>query len=127
MFEVNFPAGCDNAPKQRFLKDMSIAFAKGDLPFVLERLADDFRWELVGEQVIEGKASFAEALELMFENTASKLELYSIITHGKEGAINGICYMNNGKKYGFCDVYEFKGAKEQLVKAIRTYVLELKD
>ncbi|WP_229201277.1 hypothetical protein [Arcticibacterium luteifluviistationis] len=56
---------------------------------------------------------------------ASELILQQILSHGKEGAANGIMKMEDGKKYAFSDFYIFKGAKSTKIKSISSYVIEI--
>jgi hypothetical protein len=46
-------------------------------------------------------------------------------THGKEGAVNGIMKMNDGKQYAFADFYEFKNTTSIIIKSMTSYVIEI--
>ncbi|MEP2772461.1 MAG: nuclear transport factor 2 family protein [Fulvivirga sp.] len=106
-----------------FLKTFNIAFAKGDLEFITQSVTDDIVWNIIGDKKIEGKEKFTEELESMKSAKVSELVLEQILSHGKEGAVNGIMKMQDGKKYAFADLYVFQGAKGTKIKTITSYVI----
>ncbi|WP_240905173.1 nuclear transport factor 2 family protein [Flagellimonas oceani] len=108
-----------------FLKEFNIAFAKGNTAFLIASVTDDVVWDIIGDKKIEGKQSFVGQLEKMKTDKTSELILHQILSHGKEGAANGILTMENGKKYAFSDFYLFKGAKGTKIKSITSYVIGL--
>lgn len=123
MTKITVSADCGNAPKREFLKEINIAFAKGDSDFLRENVTDTIVWNIIGDRKIEGKEKFIEELEKMKMEKASELILDRVLTHGKEGAVNGVMKMQNGKKYAFADFYEFNGAKGTKIKSITSYVI----
>lgn len=125
MTTVTVSLDCGNAPKKEFIKDINIAFAKGNLDFLTESVTDNIVWNIVGDKRIEGKEKFAAELEKMKERKASELTLDHILTHGREGAASGIIKMQNGRKYAFSDFYEFSGAKGAKIKSITSFVIEI--
>jgi len=108
-----------------FLKEFNIAFAKGNLKFLAESVTDDINWNIIGDKKVEGKNKFTEELEKMKSKKASELILDQILSHGKEGAANGIIKMQNGREYAFSDFYIFNGAKGAKIKSIASYVIEI--
>lgn len=116
---------CGNSPKMEFLKEFNIAFAKGDVKFLTESVTDEIVWNIIGDRKIEGIEKFAVELEKMKEVEATELILNQILSHGKEGATNGIMKMENGKKYAFSDFYKFHSSKAAKVKSITSYVIEI--
>ncbi|MFD2833591.1 nuclear transport factor 2 family protein [Gramella sp. AN32] len=108
-----------------FLKNFNIAFAKGDLKFISESVTDEIVWNIIGKLRIEGKEQFSQELERLKSEQAKELIIDQILSHGKEGAVNGIIELKNGKKYAFSDFYKFKGAKGVTIKSITTYVIEI--
>jgi hypothetical protein len=127
MVKITVSADCGNSPKKLFLKQLNIAFAEGDLAFVADSVTEDIAWHIVGDRRIQGKDDFVEALEQMKDRKAAALIISKVITHGKEGAVNGEIKMMDGKNYAYCDVYEFKGAKGASIKSIQSYVIEIGD
>lgn len=116
---------CGNSPKMEFLKQFNIAFAEGNVIFLKEGVTDDIIWNIIGDRKIEGRANFVKALEELQSLKASELMLDQILSHGKEGAVNGWMIMENGKKYAFSDFYFFQDAKGEKIKAITSYCIEV--
>lgn len=125
MTKINSSPDCGNSPKREFLKEINIAFARGNVDFLTSSVTDDFIWIIIGDKKIEGKDKFTEELEKMKAKKASELILDRIITHGKEGAVSGMLIMQEGKKYAFSDFYEFSSAKGVKLKSITSYVIEI--
>ena len=117
---------CGNSPKNIFAQDLTIALAKRDSKFILGNITDDIRWNIVGDQFIEGKDNFAEALKGMKDDNAVQLTVHHVATHGKACAVNGTTKMKDGKTRAFCDVYEFSNSKGNTVKEITSYIIEVK-
>ena len=116
---------CGNSPKNLFVQKLTIAFAKGDSKHILGSVTDDIRWNIVGDELIQGKDNLAQALEQRKAGKAAELTVHHISTHGKSGAANGTVKFNNGKTRAFCDVYEFKDTKGSSVMEITSYVIEM--
>ena len=125
MTKVIISEDCGNSPKNIFIQELTIAFAKGELKFLLKSISDEIRWNRVGDQVIEGKDRFAEELEERKKEAVAELSIHHIATHGKAGAVDGILKFNNGKTWAFCDVYEFGNSKGTNVAKIISYVIEI--
>jgi hypothetical protein len=101
MTKVIVGEDCGNSPKALLLRDLNIAFAKNNVTFILEHVTDDIRWIMVGDQTVEGKANFAEALERMKDNEVAEVHIANVITHGNTGAVNGRMKMKDGNAYAF--------------------------
>lgn len=123
MVKIFSRSNCGNSPKMEFLKEFNIAFAKGDVEFITESVTDDIVWSIIGDKKIEGKEKFTAELEKMESEKVSELVLEHILSHGKEGAANGIMKMQDGKKYAFSDFYVFQGAKGTKIKSMTSYVI----
>ena len=126
MTKIVIAEDCGNSPKNIFLQNLTIAFGKGDSKYLLGSVTDDIRWNIVGEQLIQGKDHFARALQQKKNDQVVELTVHHIATHGKAGAANGTIKLKSGKTLGFCDVYEFKDTKGTCIQEITSYVIELK-
>jgi hypothetical protein len=124
MTEVIIGEDCGNSPKNIFIQELTIAFAKGDTRVILGKVTEDVRWNIVGDTLIEGKANLAGVLKNL--DKAETLTIHHIATHGKTGAVNGTRTQPDGKTLGFCDIYEFSNAKASAVKEITSYVIEIR-
>jgi hypothetical protein len=108
---------CGNSPKNILLQNLTIAFGK---------VTDDFHWNIVGNQLIQGKDDFAKALQRKKTDKVVEMAVHHIATHGKCGAANGTTKLKNGQTLTFCDGYELKDMKGALVKEITSYIIEIK-
>lgn len=125
MTKIIFSSNCGNSPKMEFLKQLNIAYAEGNAAFLMENVTDDIVWNIIGDKKIKGIEAFTEELEKMKSVKASELILDQILSHGKEGAANGVMIMENGKQYAFSDFYVFQSAKGEKIKAITSYCIKL--
>ncbi len=125
MTKIISSPNCGNSPKMTFLKEFNIAFAKGNMEFLIGNVTDKIVWNIIGDRKIEGKEKFKEELGKMKSEKATELIIEQILSHGKEGASNGIMTMQDGKKYAFSDFYVFKNTKSTDVKSISSYVIEI--
>lgn len=123
MTKIISSPNCGNSPKMEFLKEFKIAFAKGNVEFIIESVTEEIVWNINGNRKIQGKEKFTEELKKMKSEKVTELIIDQILSHGKEGATNGILKMQNGKKYAFSDFYKFKSAKGAKIKSITSYVI----
>lgn len=123
MTKITVAADCGHAPKKAFLRDFNIAFAKGNADFIIKHVSKDIEWIIYGDTTYQGKQSFSEAVHQMKEYVADELVLHSIITHGREAAVNGEMIMGN-TVYSFCDVYRFTNSTEHCIKSMRSYLVK---
>lgn len=73
--KVIAPQDCDNAPKRRIIRDLNIAFAKGDVKALSEQFHKDIEWEMIGDKTISGYDAVVEYLEKIKSSKANSLEL----------------------------------------------------
>lgn len=125
MTKIISSPNCGNSPKMEFLKEFNIAFAEGNVKFLTESVTDEIIWNIIGDRKIEGSENFAKELEKMKEQKTTELILDQILSHGKEGAANGIIKFQNGKKYAFSDFYTFNNTKGKKLKSITSYLIEI--
>lgn len=111
MTKIILKTDCGHSPKREFLKNFNVAFGKGNVEFLTDNVTEDVIWNMVGNKIIEGKDDYSKAINKMKEKKISEYVIEKIVTHGKEGAVNGIVKMEDGKNYAFSDFYEFKNTK----------------
>jgi hypothetical protein len=124
MTKVIIGEDCGNSPKNIFVQELTIAFAKGDSKYLLKNVTDDVCWTIVGDRTIEGKDSLIEALKQTKDDPVAELAIHHIATHGKAGAADGRMKFKR-KTHAFCHVYEFSNSKGTSVKEITSYVIEI--
>lgn len=111
--------------KEQFLRHINEAFAKSDIDFIIENVADDIEWTVMGDFSLRGKEAFIEALQKMASDEPFVLEIQNIITHGDSAAVDGQMKSPDGNIYAFCDVYKFRGFKNPKIKTMASYVVQL--
>ncbi|WP_262508126.1 nuclear transport factor 2 family protein [Sphingobacterium haloxyli] len=102
-----------------------MAFGKGDANFIIAQVTDDIVWAVMGERTIEGKDSFSKAINEMKKKEVAEITIEKVVTHGKEGSVNGIMKMKDGKQYAFADFYEFKNTTSTTIKTMTSYVINV--
>lgn len=71
------------------MRDFNIAIVTNDKDFILNNIADNIRWDIIGDSVIQGKEDFIEKLDEINKNKVTELSIYNIITHGYIASANG--------------------------------------
>ena len=116
---------CRNAPKKEQLRDFNIAYAQRDVPNLLEFVAGNIRWHIVGDTIVEGKEQFAHRIKQMAQTRVTELTISHILTHGNAGALDGVMVMEDGSSVAYCDVYRFSSnARDAKIKEITSYVIK---
>lgn len=111
---------------QEFLEEFNKAFARSDSDFILQHVTDDVKWTVQGDFSIQGKEAFKTELKKMESPEPFELNINNIITHGRSAAVDGTMKTPDNKTYAFCDVYNFRGLKNPLIKEMTSYVIEVK-
>ena len=124
MTKININADCGNSPRKEFLKELNIAFAKGNADFIVDHASEDIIWTIHGDKNIIGKEAFSEEIHVMKQYTADEMTLHNIITHGREASANGEMRMGDAT-YAFCDVYRFTNTTSMILKEMQSYVIKV--
>lgn len=122
---INVKTDCGNAPKREFLKNFRIAMAEANKDFLLKSVTDDIIWNVIGSKITEGKDSYSNELNNVISNSTRVLTIHQILSHGKEGAINGTIETETGEIIEFSEFYVFQGAKGAKIKSIITYLIRV--
>lgn len=126
MVKIHVEPDCGNAPKKAFIRDFEIAFPKKSRKTILNSITDDIHWEMVGDKPLNGKAEVEKMIDTMLDGSYKALTIETIITHGDTGSANGTMVFEDGKRYGFSDVFHFSGhGKNAKLKKLQSYVVEL--
>lgn len=126
MTTITVNQDCGNSPKNAFVRDFNIAFAENEVEFILDNVSDDITWTMSGDQEIQGKSDFTEAVRNMKDEKTTELIIDHAITHGAIGAVDGTLKLDNGTVYAFCDMYEFSShGKNAKIQTITSYVVEI--
>ena len=125
MTKIYIDADCGDAPERLLVRDVNVAFAQADVEGILDRLAVDIHWQIIGKADIRGKEAVGAALEAMKDVVTRELVILSIISLGTEGAANGVIRTEGGGSFAFCDFYRFTSASGEKIKLMMSYVVEL--
>ena len=108
--------------KQLLIK-ISEAFSKGNLDFATVYLADDIKWNILGETPIMGKEEVLEVSKMSLLQSFPVITIKSVIAESNYVVIEsiGTAKTKTGKAYNqsYCDIFKFEN--EQL-KEITTYL-----
>ncbi|MDR7132573.1 hypothetical protein J2X69_004946 [Algoriphagus sp. 4150] len=63
MTKITSSPNCGNSPKMAFLKEFKIAYATGNVEFLVESITDEIVWNIVGDKRIQGKENVTDELE----------------------------------------------------------------
>lgn len=74
---------CGNSPRNIFLEKLTIAFAKVEAEWILENVTEDVRWNIIGEELVSGKAEAAARLERMAVEEVEELTVSHVATQGR--------------------------------------------
>ncbi len=94
-------------------------------------LADDVRWDLVGEDVLVGRQAVVDACEATLAELgkgSAEFRRFVVVADGDRVAVDTVTrYTDAEGQVGLvssCDVYEFR---DDVLVAIRSYTVELAD
>jgi hypothetical protein len=126
MTQIVVPEDSGNAPRKELIRDVNIAFAENKKEKILEFMADDIVWVMVGKKIMNGKEEARKFLETMGDEIAEELILDTLITHGDTAAADGIIKYSKFA-VAFCDVYKFSGHDETTkIQQLTSYAIDLK-
>jgi len=104
-------------------RDISEQFAKGNLAFAATYLAEDVKWNILGNSSIIGKEEVLEVAKMQQLESFPVITIKNIVAEGDYVVIEstGKATTKNGQPYNqtYCEVFTFKG--EQLIE-ITTYL-----
>ena len=123
--KIQVHADCNNESRKLIIRDFNVAFAKGKRSIIINSVSPDINWTVYGDFELTGKKAFEQEIDKMLKYPRPKeLIIDSIISHGAESLANGIIVMEDNS-YAFCDVYKFVNAKSEMLKEIKSYVIEI--
>lgn len=121
--KITVAKDCGNAPKKLILRDFNIALVTKDNTTILENIADNITWNIIGDEIVEGKINFIDKLDQLYKDNITELIIHDIITHGYVASAHGRVIGTN-QSFDFCHVYKFTGAsKTAKIKTITSYII----
>jgi ketosteroid isomerase-like protein len=108
---------------KQLLKKISEEFARGNLSFFEAYLAEDIKWNILGEETIVGKEKVLELSKMTQLQSFPVIKIKNIISEGDFVVIEstGEAKTTEGKTYNqvYCEVFRFDNEKLQ---EITTYL-----
>jgi uncharacterized protein len=102
---------------------ISESFAEGNFEFAEKYLADDIKWNILGENSITGKQQVLEVSKMIHLESFPIITIKNIVADGDYVVIesSGQATTKKGKQYNqtYCDVFRFDEGK---LKEITTYL-----
>ncbi len=96
-------------------KNICEEISKGNFELYKSYLADDVRWNILGNSPIIGKEQVQEILKMSQLESFPVITIKTVISEGNIVVIEstGVATTKNGKPYNqtYCDVYHFKDGK----------------
>lgn len=100
------------------------AWIDNDQDVLLDYVADDIRWNMVGYDVTEGKEAFEESLNSMPTMTTEDFQREKVVVEGSTAMLTGTMKTRDeegrAQSMSFCDSYEFRG---EMISEITSYVI----
>ncbi|MCR9014872.1 nuclear transport factor 2 family protein [Aquiflexum gelatinilyticum] len=111
-------------------KQIASDFSLGNFAEVFEYMADNIRWEIIGEQTLEGKEmvkTHCQNIATYFQSVSTDFKIHQTIEENGKVAIIGLGeFIREGKtvsKISACDVYQFDS--ENKISSISSYCIEV--
>ena len=115
-----------NSPYSKLASDFSL----GKFGEVYGAMADNIRWEIIGEQTLEGKEKVmvqCQNIATYFKSLSTDFKIHQTIQENVKVVIIGLGeFIREGKtvsKISACDVYEFDS--ENKISSLSSYCIEV--
>ena len=116
----------DGSPKRQFVDALVLGLIKGDINFVLDNVADDVIWKVVGKAAIRGKNKLVEVLQQPWQDSeVIEIIIESVMVDDFSGAVNGIRRHQNKRIYNFHTILGFNDADGTEVQEIIHYKVNI--
>lgn len=90
---------------------------------IIELVTPDVSWLISGENEISGVDNVVKAVCGSVMNGITELVLNQVLTHGREGAVQGILKLEN-KEISFSHFFYFASASGKRIKKIVSFYVE---
>lgn len=114
--------------RKALIEKMNRAFASCDIDFLLDHVTEDIKWEIVGEDTMEGVNDFKDILEKLKDHGGMDITVNEITMGDNRAVVEGTVRLKKpGKRrrYAFCDIYTFQKKKPK-IRQLRTYITHIK-
>ena len=123
--DILIPDDCDNAPRRLTLVNIYKAIASKDEEFIADHIMSDVVWDLIAEKKRVGTSETITYFNELVDTKMIKIEINTVLTHGRYGAVNGCFIFKEKPSMSFCDMYTFSSAaKSGKVISVASYVIK---
>ena len=109
------------------VKELSEAFAKGNMDYIMDHVTENISWHFVGERYLHGKEAVRELLEPMRGVAASEYRTKNIMLYRNKAVVEGTMKMPSEDSYAFCDVYTFDEVQHDKLAQLSAYIMKISD
>ncbi|WP_202081485.1 nuclear transport factor 2 family protein [Caldalkalibacillus salinus] len=110
-------------------KRFNDAFSSGNIDFIIENIAEDVNWHVVGEPKLHGREAVVKMMEPMRGVVPKEYKTNNILINGNKAIIEGTLTMPKGngevQSYAYCDIYTFTHSNKDTIKDLTAYLIEL--
>lgn len=106
------------------IEEVNAAFSQNNIEGFLELCAEDVKWTMIGEKVVEGKDGIREFVSSMGDMEPPKINNKQMIAEADSVAAFGEMTMKEKGEivpYAYCDVYQFQDDK---IVELSSYVVK---
>ena len=115
-------ADCENAPRKAQVRDLLIALSERRVEDVVDELAADVEWDVVGSVAHRGRDDVAFAISGPPDRS---LHIRNLLSHGKQVAAEGITTSARKEVAHFAHVVTYSGhGKAAKIRSIVTYRID---
>jgi len=112
-------------PNKELIEKINEEFSRNNNEFYLDFLADDIRWNIIGQSTIIGKSNFLKAMKMEELESFPVITIKNIIAEGEYVVVESIgkATTKTGKSYkpAYCDIYRIKNGK---IHEMTTYFVD---
>lgn len=121
--QVEIPTTCGNAPRHQIITTVIAAMHDKNLDVLNQWFAEDIRWEIAGEQLLQGTEVVQH--RILRAPETSSLKFLSVLTHGSWASADGQYLPDGSTATHFSHVLRFASAgKSAKIKEIRSYYIQ---
>lgn len=125
MLTINVPEDCGNAPNKRLLKDWFVHLVEGNLKDALLMLDEKVTVRVFGYWETKDKQSLQKQLASFQHNPFIEASIHTIITHGRDAALNGEIIDEDQTEFHVCLFFTLSMGRKRLIKTIDAYVMKI--
>jgi uncharacterized protein len=111
------------SPDPQRLKDVSVEFAKGNIASLGRYLADDVKWNILGNGTVAGRDEVLEVSRMVQLQSFPKITIKNVVCEGNFVVVEstGAATTKSGKPYNqaYCEIFRFR---DDVIQEITTYL-----